>query len=81
MSLVGPRPVPEAELVEYQGNLRSYYALRPGITGLWQVSGRNDVDYAQRVAMDADYALRAGVMLDLLILGRTVGAVLRRTGV
>lgn len=81
MSLVGPRPVPREELVEYRGALREYCLLRPGITGLWQVSGRNSVAYADRVRMDRDYVWRAGLGVDLGILLRTVGAVLRRTGV
>jgi len=80
MSLVGPRPVPRAELLAYQGFARAYLLFRPGITGLWQVSGRNDVAYADRVRMDADYARRACLRVDLAILWRTIGVVLRRTG-
>lgn len=80
MSLVGPRPVPRAELQEYAGFERAYCAMRPGITGLWQVSGRNDVAYADRVQMDMTYARKASLLMDLGILGRTLGVVLRRTG-
>ena len=80
MSLVGPRPVPRAELLEYAGFERAYYAMRPGITGLWQVSGRNSVTYADRVQMDMTYARKASLLMDLRILGRTIGVVLRRTG-
>ena len=54
--------------------------MRPGITGLWQVSGRNGVAYRDRVQMDVTYARRATLWLDLRILGRTLGVVLRRTG-
>ena len=58
MSLVGPRPVPESELRTY-GQLRRYYeAVRPGLTGLWQVSGRNRLPYGTRVALDVDYVQR-----------------------
>lgn len=80
MSLVGPRPVPRDELLAYAGFERAYYLLRPGITGLWQVSGRNATTYEDRVRLDADYARRASILLDLGILWRTVGVVLRRTG-
>jgi len=81
MSLVGPRPVPRDELVEYGSASGAYLGLRPGITGLWQVLGRNGVTYPHRVRMDADYARRASLWLDLWLLWRTVGVVLRRTGV
>jgi exopolysaccharide production protein ExoY len=80
MSLVGPRPVPRDELLEYAGYERAYFMMRPGITGLWQVSGRNGVAYRDRVQMDVTYARRATLWLDLRILGRTLGVVLRRTG-
>lgn len=80
MSLVGPRPVTAEELERYGRHRTAYCSLRPGITGLWQVRGRNDVSYAARVAMDADYARRASLALDVgLVLG-TVPAVLRLTG-
>ena len=81
MSLVGPRPVPAVELVEYGGYEWAYLLARPGITGLWQVSGRNEVSYSTRVGMDLTYVLQAGVRMDLSILWRTIGEVLRRSGV
>lgn len=81
MSLVGPRPVPREELEAYAGSERAYFLYRPGVTGLWQVSGRNGVSYAERVRLDLDYTRRASVWLDLAILLRTFGAVLRKTGV
>lgn len=81
MSLVGPRPVQEAELVAYYGACATHYvSVRPGITGPWQVSGRNDVSYAQRVAMDVAYATRPSLLNDLRILLRTPMAVLARRG-
>lgn len=81
MSLVGPRPVPAAELAEYMNNVWAYLAARPGITGLWQVSGRNRVSYSTRVGMDLRYVLEAGVRTDLWVLWKTLGEVLRRSGV
>lgn len=80
MSLVGPRPVVADELERYGPDRGAYLALRPGITGLWQVSGRNAVSYAERVAMDVRYAARVGLGLDCAVLARTLGVVLRRTG-
>ncbi len=81
MSLVGPRPVTEAELDRYGPARWAYLGHLPGITGLWQVSGRNGVSYDDRVALDIDYANRLCFLTDLTILLRTGGAVLRRTGV
>ena len=80
MSVVGPRPVTEVELDRYGFHRTTYMALRPGLTGLWQVSGRNDVSYDQRVEMDARYGDSCGFRLDLMIVARTVLAVCGRTG-
>lgn len=80
MSLVGPRPVTEAELASYGSVAPLYLAVRPGITGLWQISGRNDVGYAARVALDARYVETRSLLLDLRILVRTAGAVLAGRG-
>lgn len=80
MSLVGPRPVTKAELQRYGDEAPFYLALRPGLTGEWQIGGRNDVSYARRVQMDADYARRFGFLGDLRILARTVLVVLGATG-
>ncbi|MDD3765504.1 MAG: sugar transferase [Nevskiales bacterium] len=80
MSLVGPRPVVEAELPKYGRALRHYCATKPGITGLWQVSGRNDTDYRRRVALDRYYSERASILLDVNILLRTVWVVVGRRG-
>lgn len=76
MSLVGPRPIVEDELMRYGSRLRWYEAVRPGITGLWQVSGRNDTSYSRRVALDVLYVKNMGLRFDLRILWRTVGVVL-----
>jgi exopolysaccharide production protein ExoY len=80
MSVVGPRPIVEAEIIRYGRSFRSYCAVRPGITGLWQVSGRNDVSYDRRVALDRLYARSKTVGLDIAILFKTIPAVLMRSG-
>ncbi len=80
MSLVGPRPVTPSELDRYKGQEHSYLALKPGITGLWQVSGRNGIDYTERVRLDVQYFASCSFSQDMKILFRTFGAVLRRTG-
>ena len=80
MSLVGPRPIVPAEVPRYRSRIRAYYKVRPGLTGLWQVSGRNLVSYRRRVALDAAYASNATLALDLLILIKTVGVVLLGRG-
>lgn len=80
MSFVGPRPVTQAELHKYQGYEWCYLSMKPGITGLWQVSGRNDVSYNTRVRLDAAYCRRRSFVGDLAIIGRTAGAVLGSTG-
>jgi lipopolysaccharide/colanic/teichoic acid biosynthesis glycosyltransferase len=80
MRLVGPRPVTVGELTRY-GRVRwQYLSVTPGITGLWQVSGRNNTSYEERVALDARYVAQRSLALDLRILLRTVAVVLRRDG-
>lgn len=76
MSLVGPRPVTEAELHKYGARKEFFLEARPGITGLWQVSGRNDVSYEERVRLDAWYARNWQLWFDLVILLKTVKVVL-----
>ena len=80
MNLVGPRPIVESEMVRYGPRLRHYQAVKPGITGLWQVSGRSGVGYRRRVAMDTVYARQRTIGLDLWIIARTVPAVLLKRG-
>jgi exopolysaccharide production protein ExoY len=80
MSLIGPRPIVADEVPRYGAGFADYAACRPGITGLWQVSGRNDIDYAERVAIDRRYARSWSFAGDMSILVRTVGVVLRRNG-
>jgi lipopolysaccharide/colanic/teichoic acid biosynthesis glycosyltransferase len=80
MSLVGPRPIVAAETSRYGRYMRDYCSVTPGITGLWQVSGRNDVSYRRRVALDVTYARSKSLILDLKILLATIPAVLLRKG-
>lgn len=81
MSFVGPRPVTQVELdQQYGDHAKTYYKLMPGITGPWQVSGRNDVSYEERVQMDVDYYASASLATDISIIARTGGAVLKMTG-
>lgn len=80
MSLVGPRPIVAAEMSRYGGEIDAYLSTRPGITGLWQVSGRSDVGYDQRVALDAEYARTWSMAGDLMILLRTIKVVFSRSG-
>jgi lipopolysaccharide/colanic/teichoic acid biosynthesis glycosyltransferase len=78
MSLVGPRPMMVGQEKYYHGS--AYYEMRPGITGLWQVSDRNDCDFADRVAFDTKYNSDLSLKTDLGLLLRTVGVVMRATG-
>jgi Undecaprenyl-phosphate galactose phosphotransferase WbaP len=80
MSLVGPRPIVQAETAKYGDFYPLYERVRPGITGLWQVSGRNNTTYEERVGLDAYYVRNWSPWLDLWILARTVKTVLLREG-
>lgn len=81
MSLIGPRPVVQAELDRYYGEAAlDYMAVRPGITGLWQVSGRSNTSYPERVRLDRAYVRDVTLMNDLRIAWRTLGVVLNRSG-
>jgi exopolysaccharide production protein ExoY len=80
MSLVGPRPIVEAEIQRYGPSFAVYCACRPGITGLWQVNGRSDLDYSRRIEFDRHYVQQWSLWLDLRILAKTVGVIIRRRG-
>jgi undecaprenyl-phosphate galactose phosphotransferase len=80
MSLVGPRPIVQAEVELYADRIADYYRCRPGITGLWQVSGRNLISYERRVELDSIYAGKQSLLFDLSILVRTVLVVISRRG-
>src|SRR5690606_20950186 len=77
MSCVGPRPIVKSELKRYGDHVGEYLRTRPGLTGLWQVSGRSSMDYATRVALDSLYVRNWSVWYDIVILFRTVFAVMR----
>lgn len=80
MSLVGPRPIIRSEVHNYGHDFRAYLSVRPGLTGLWQVSGRNNTTYAERVEMDVRYARERTLAFDIGILLRTVKVVLTGHG-
>lgn len=80
MSLVGPRPIVEKEIEYYGDCIREYYMVPPGITGIWQVNGRSDTTYEERVAMDTWYVRNWSVWIDLVYLFKTVKAVLMGKG-
>jgi len=80
MSLVGPRPIVQAEVERYGETFDLYTSVRGGLTGLWQVSGRSDTSYEDRVRLDRFYVQNCSVWLDLCILFRTFGVVVLRKG-
>ncbi len=80
LSLVGPRPIIPAELERYGTSRDAFLSVKPGITGLWQVSGRSDTGYDERVALDVRYVRSRSLWMDLAILLRTVRVVVAREG-
>ena len=81
MSMVGPRPIIcLPKLDKYGNDVSHYYRVRPGITGLWQVSGRNNVSYAQRVQMDSWYVRNWSLWHDIAIICKTFPVVFKRDG-
>lgn len=80
MSLVGPRPIVGAEVARYGPDITYYYETRPGLTGLWQVSGRTETSYEKRVQLDTWYVKNWTIWHDLAILAKTIPAVLKRRG-
>ena len=80
MSLVGPRPIVTDEVVRYGRYISYYTSVTPGITGLWQISGRNDMSYRRRVAIDTSYARNRCTKMDISIMLRTIPAVLQAKG-
>jgi lipopolysaccharide/colanic/teichoic acid biosynthesis glycosyltransferase len=78
MSLVGPRPILESQVVLYPGS--AYYRLRPGVTGFWQISDRNECDFADRARFDEAYDRELSLATDVRVLASTAGVVLRGTG-
>ncbi len=80
MSLVGPRPIVQGEICKYGKWFRYYTVVKPGLTGLWQVRGRNDVSYARRVALDRRYTRLASIWLDIYLVAITPVVMLRKSG-
>jgi Undecaprenyl-phosphate galactose phosphotransferase WbaP len=80
MSLVGPRPVVEAEIEKYGENFKRVFSVKPGLTGLWQISGRSDTNYLERISYDTYYLQSWSVWLDLWIIYRTPVAIIRGRG-
>lgn len=80
MSVVGPRPIVAEELERYGSHADAYLSVRPGITGLWQVSGRSDTSYARRVALDVEYVRTQSLRRDMAIILRTVWVMLAGRG-
>ena len=80
MALVGPRPIVAAEVEKYAEGFRFYCRVKPGLTGLWQVSGRSELSYPQRVALDCDYVDRWSLRRDFIILVRTLRSVVNQDG-
>jgi exopolysaccharide production protein ExoY len=80
MSIVGPRPVTSDETEKYETKLANYLACKPGITGLWQVSGRSNTTYDERVSLDCSYAQNWTLLLDAKIIVKTLPAVLASEG-
>lgn len=80
MSLVGPRPIVQDEVPKYGEHIHEYYRARPGLTGLWQISGRNDVSYDLRVNLDRKYVTEYSIRQDIKILILTLPAILTSRG-
>ncbi len=80
MSLVGPRPIVRSEVQKYEQMIGLYFRVRPGLTGLWQVSGRNNTSYSQRVRLDSYYVCNWSLWLDIYIVARTIKTILKREG-
>jgi Undecaprenyl-phosphate galactose phosphotransferase WbaP len=80
MSLVGPRPIVDDEVEKYGEDYHRIFSVKPGLTGLWQVSGRSDSDYAERVSFDTYYLQSWSVWLDIWVLFKTVGVVIKGKG-
>jgi lipopolysaccharide/colanic/teichoic acid biosynthesis glycosyltransferase len=80
MSFIGPRPVTDAETGKYGENFNYIFSVKPGLSGMWQVSGRSDTDYAERVAFDSYYIQNWSIWLDLWLIFKTIGVVLTGKG-
>lgn len=80
MSLVGPRPIVAAELERYGKYVDDYLSVKPGLTGLWQISGRNDISYQERIALDIEYIKNQSFLGDIIILLKTIHIIVTKKG-
>jgi len=80
MSLVGPRPIVDSEVAKYKAAYSLYKKMTPGVTGLWQVSGRNRTTYAERIAYDTYYVRNWSVWMDIYLFAKTIVVVLTGDG-
>ncbi|MCI6924705.1 MAG: exopolysaccharide biosynthesis polyprenyl glycosylphosphotransferase, partial [Megasphaera elsdenii] len=80
MSLVGPRPIIQDEVPKYGPYIKDFYMVRPGVTGMWQTSGRSDTTYEERVQMDTWYVRNWNVWFDIVLIWRTIAVVLKHKG-
>lgn len=80
MSFIGPRPVTDDEILKYGENFTYIFSVKPGLSGMWQVSGRSDTDYAERVAFDSYYIQNWSIWLDIWLIFKTIGVVLTGKG-
>ena len=80
MSLVGPRPYLPQEKEEMNGYFKFITSLKPGITGLWQISGRSEVTFVDRLGMDMDYYEKRALKTDMKIIGKTIEKVIKKEG-
>lgn len=80
MSLVGPRPVVQEELIEYGKRKDEFLSVKPGLTGYWQVSGRSDVGYPERVELELHYIYNCSILFDMKIIFLTMVHVIMRKG-
>lgn len=80
MSLVGPRPIVPQEIEKYGDDRDVYVAMKPGCAGLWQCSGRSDLEYSERIALDVEYFCTARMRMDVVILLKTVKSIFKREG-
>ena len=76
MSIVGPRPIVNEEVKKYGNKIKKVLSVKPGITGLWQVSGRNNLTYKRRVLLDCLYVNEINYLIDIRIIIRTFGVIL-----
>lgn len=80
MSVVGPRPIVQEEVIKYSGNWSKIFSIRPGLTCIWQVSGRSDTSYQKRVALDEEYVDNHSLLLDLKLIAKTIPSMISSKG-